>query len=48
MEKKNIDWSSSMEGKFWQLVFLKIISFPFFLFEKVIPMGIQIIILEKK
>ena len=48
MEKKSIDWSGSMEGRFWQLVFLKIISFPFFLFEKVIPMGIQMIILEKK
>jgi predicted SAM-dependent methyltransferase len=29
--RKNIDWSSSMEGRFWHLVFLKIISFPFFL-----------------
>ena len=48
MEKKSIDWSGSMENRFWQLVFLKIISFPFFLFEKVIPMGIQTIILEKK
>jgi SAM-dependent methyltransferase len=48
MEKENIDWSSSMEVEFWRLVFLKIISFPFFLFEKFIPMGIQIIIVEKK
>ena len=48
MEEKNIDWSSSMEVEFWRLVFLKIISFPFFLFEKFIPMGIQIIIVEKK
>lgn len=48
MEKKNSDWSSSMEGEFWPLVFLKIISFPFFIFEKVLPMGIQLIILEKK
>jgi hypothetical protein len=45
--EKNIDWSSSMEGRFWHLVFFKIISFPFSI-RKVIPMGIQIIILEKK
>jgi hypothetical protein len=44
--EKNRDWSSSMEGRFG-ISILKIISFPFFLFEKVIPMGIQIIILEK-
>ena len=48
MEKKNINWSSSMEREFWPLMLLKIISFPFFLFEKVFPMGIQLIILEKK
>lgn len=48
MEKKKINWSSSMDGEFWPLVFLKIVSFPFFLFERVFPMGIQLIILEKK
>jgi SAM-dependent methyltransferase len=48
MEKKKSDWSGSMEGEFWPLVFLKIFSFPFFIFEKVLPMGIQLIILEKK
>ena len=48
MEKKKIDWSGSMEGEFWPLLFLKIISSPFFLFERVLPMGIQLIILEKK
>lgn len=48
MEKKKNAWSSSMEKEFWPLVFLKIVSFPFFIFEKVFPMGIQLIILEKK
>lgn len=48
MEKKKRNWSSSMEKEFWPLVFLKIISFPFFIFEKVFPMGIQLLILEKK
>ena len=48
MEKKNIDWSARMDLEFWPLVLLKIITFPFFLFEKYIPMGIQLIILEKK
>ena len=48
MEQKHINWSASMESEFWPLVFLKIISFPFFIFEKVFPMGIQHIVLEKK
>jgi SAM-dependent methyltransferase len=48
MEKDKIDWSSKMEIRFWKLVFLKIITFPIFMLEKFIPMGIQIIIVEKK
>jgi 2-polyprenyl-3-methyl-5-hydroxy-6-metoxy-1,4-benzoquinol methylase len=48
LEKKQTNWSGSMEGKFWPLVFLKMISFPFFLFERIFPMGIQLIIIEKK
>ena len=48
MEKKNVDWSGSMQGEFWSLVLLKIISFPFFLFERFVPMGIQLIVFEKK
>lgn len=48
LEKKNVDWSGSMQGEFWSLVFLKIISAPFFLFERFIPMGIQLIVFEKK
>lgn len=48
MEKKQIDWSRSIEGEFLLLVFLKVLSFPFFIFEKSFPMGIQLVVLEKK
>jgi cyclopropane fatty-acyl-phospholipid synthase-like methyltransferase len=48
MEQKKINWSDSMEREFWPLVFLKIVSFPFFLFEKAFPMGIQLLVIEKK
>lgn len=48
MEKNKIDWSSKMENRFWKLVFLKIVTFPVFMWEKFIPMGIQIIVVEKK
>jgi 2-polyprenyl-3-methyl-5-hydroxy-6-metoxy-1,4-benzoquinol methylase len=47
MEKKKINWWDSMEKEFWPLVILKVISFPLFLFEKVLPMGIQLIAIEK-
>lgn len=48
MERKQVDWSGSMEKEFWPLVFFKIVSFPFFLLEKILPMGIQLLVLEKK
>jgi len=48
MEQKQINWSDSMEGEFWSLVVFKALSFPFFLFEKVFPMGIQLVVIEKK
>jgi len=48
MEKNQINWSESMENKFWPLVFLKIVSFPLFAFEKILPMGIQLIVVDKK
>ncbi len=48
MEKKGINWSGSMAPNFWMLVFLKVITFPIFLFEKLVPLGIQILIVEKK
>lgn len=48
MEKKGINWSGNMENNFWTLVFLKIITFPVFMFEKLFPLGIQILVVEKK
>ena len=48
MEKKGINWSGSMAPNFWLLVFLKVITLPIFLFEKLVPLGIQILIVEKK
>jgi 2-polyprenyl-3-methyl-5-hydroxy-6-metoxy-1,4-benzoquinol methylase len=48
MEKKQIDWNKPMEKEFWPLVFLKVVSFPFFLFENFFPMGIQLLVIEKK
>lgn len=48
MEKKKCNWSGSMEKEFWPLVFFKVISFPFFIFEKLLPMGIQLVVLQKK
>lgn len=48
MEAKGLDWSASMEKEFWQLLALKVLSFPIFIFEKIIPMGIQLVVIEKK
>ncbi len=47
-QKSRIDWSSSMEPHFWPLVFWKVMLFPFFIWEKFIPFGVQTIILQKK
>ena len=48
MQKKEIDWSGSMSNHFWPLVLLKVVTFPIFAFEKLFPMGIQIVVVEKK
>ena len=48
MEKKGVNWSGNMAPKFWMLVFLKVITFPVFIFEKLYPMGVQILVVEKK
>jgi 2-polyprenyl-3-methyl-5-hydroxy-6-metoxy-1,4-benzoquinol methylase len=48
MEKKGINWSGNMAPNFWMLVFLKVITFPVFMFEKLFPLGIQILVVEKK
>ena len=47
-QKKNINWSLSMESHFWNLVFWKVLLMPLFLLEQIIPMGIQTIVLKKK
>jgi len=48
MQKKGIDWSGSMSNHFWTLVLLKVVTSPIFAFEKLFPMGIQIVVVEKK
>lgn len=48
MEQHNINWSQNMEPYFFKLVFLKIVTFPLFVFKSFIPLGLQIIIVEKK
>ena len=48
MEKKGIDWSGNMSNHFWTLVFLKVVTAPIFAFEKLFPMGVQILVVEKK
>ena len=48
MEKKGIDWETSMEKEFWPLVWLKVWTFPLFLFEKLLPLGIQTLVIQKK
>jgi hypothetical protein len=47
-EKKNIDWSGSMESHFWNLVFWKVLLMPLFALERIIPLGIQTIVIRKK
>jgi len=46
MEKKNIDWSSTMEQEFFPLVWKKIYTSPFFMLEKLLPLGIQTVVAE--
>lgn len=47
MEKKGANWTGSMEGEFWPLVARKILSFPVFAFERLVPMGVQLLVIEK-
>jgi SAM-dependent methyltransferase len=47
-EKKNSNWSGSMERYFWDLVLWKVLLMPLFTLERMIPMGIQTIVLRKK
>ena len=48
MQKKGVDWSETMSNHFWMLVLLKVVTSPIFAFEKLFPLGIQILIVEKK
>lgn len=48
MEKKGVDWSGTMSNHFWMLVFLKVVTAHVFAFEKLFPMGVQILVVEKK
>ena len=48
MEKRGIDWSGNMSANFWMLVLLKALTAPIFVFEKIFPIGIQIVVVEKK
>jgi len=48
MQKKGVDWSGNMSNHFWKLVLLKVVTTPIFAFEKLFPMGIQIVVVEKK
>lgn len=47
-ERRNTEWATSMEPYFWSLVILKIILSPIFLFEKLLPFGIQTVVIQKK
>jgi 2-polyprenyl-3-methyl-5-hydroxy-6-metoxy-1,4-benzoquinol methylase len=47
MEKKGAFIHVNMEREFWPLVILKILSAPVFLFEKLLPFGVQTLVLEK-
>lgn len=47
-QKRDTDWSASMEKHFWPLVFLKVATAPFFMLESLLPMGIQTAVYQKK
>lgn len=47
-QKQLTNWSGSMEPYFWSLVAWKIILAPIFLLEKIIPFGIQTVVLQKR
>jgi SAM-dependent methyltransferase len=47
MEKTKADFNGNLERKFLPLVFLKLLTMPLFIFEKLLPFGVQTIVLEK-
>jgi hypothetical protein len=44
--EKGIDWSGNMSNHFWMLVLLKVVT-SLFLYLKTIPLGVQIVVVEK-
>ena len=47
-QKRNTNWAGSMEPYFWSLVFLKVMLFPIFMLEKIIPFGVQTVVFKKR
>lgn len=47
-QKRRTDWSGSMEPYFFSLVAWKIVLAPLFLLEKIIPFGVQTVVVHKK
>lgn len=46
-ERSGIDWQGSMEPEFWPLVWKKVYTAPLFALERVLPLGIQVAVLER-
>lgn len=46
-EKAGIDWEGSMEKEFWPLVWKKVYTAPLFALERLLPLGIQVAVLER-
>ena len=47
-EKKNYLWNANFERHFLNLALLKGLTFPLFALEKVVPLGIQTVVVQKK
>ncbi|MCL9981111.1 MAG: class I SAM-dependent methyltransferase [Bacteroidia bacterium] len=46
-EKKNLPWKADFEGRFLGLALLKGLTWPFFALQKVLPLGIQTVVVQK-
>jgi len=47
MEKKQLDWSASLEKEFLPFVLKKIATYPLFALQRLIPLGIQLTVAQK-
>lgn len=47
-EKRGGPWSGSMEPQFWGLVIWKVVLAPVFLLERILPFGVQTVIIQKR